>query len=327
MKEIVIGKNEENKRLDSFLKSYLPNASSGFLYKMLRKKSITLNDKKADGKEKLSKGDSIKIFFSDETFDKFHGKQSSHSVEEGNFKALKALGPLEIIYEDSNILLVNKPAGVLSQKSKPSDISLNDWLIDYLVKKGDISTDELGTFKPSICNRLDRNTSGIVICAKSLLGARTMSELLKDRTVDKYYRTIVSGKIGKSSKLSGFLFKDEKKNKVFISQEDPHDTRYSYIETEFVPLEYSSKNNLTLLEVKLITGKPHQIRAHLADQKTPIIGDVKYGGKVIAGQNFQLLHCYRVRFPKEMSIEFSDIAGKEYIAECPEIFDKIFRRG
>ena len=322
MKEIKIGPNESDKRLDSFLKSYLPNAGGSFIYKMLRKKNITLNDKKADGKEKLKNGDYIKIFFSDETFDKFRGKTSS--LPQTEFKALKAFGNLQIIFENDDILFVNKPAGVLSQKAKPEDISLNDWLIEYLLDNKKITADSLETYKPSICNRLDRNTSGLVICAKSLKGARCMNQMLKDRTVDKYYRTIVSGKITGSSELKGFLFKDETKNKFFIKKEDPHDDRYSFIETYFTPLEYNKDRDLTLLEVKLVTGKPHQIRAHLSSIGNPILGDVKYNGLKLSSINYQILHSYRLKFPETMPDGFSDIAGKEFIAELPDIFRKFF---
>ena len=327
MKEIIIGHNEQGKRLDAFLTSYLPNASKGFLYKMLRKKNITLNGKKADGTEKLAVEDSIKIFFADDTFEKFRGNASdSDSVEEKlQFKALKALGRLEIIYEDDNILLVNKPAGVLSQKSQKDDISLNDWLIEYLLDKGDITAKELETYKPSICNRLDRNTSGLVICAKSLLGARTMNGMLKDRTLDKYYRTIVSGRIEDKSTLKGYLYKDEKSNKVTIRKDDPNDDRYTYIATEYVPVVYDKEKDLTMLEVKLITGKTHQIRAHLSSIGHPIIGDVKYGGKVIEGQRFQLLHSYRLRFPAQMAPEFECVHGREFIANLPNIFSQIIK--
>ncbi len=323
MKEIIIGANESEKRLDSFLKGYLPNAGTSFLYKMLRKKNITLNDKKADGKEKLQSGDSIKIFFSDETFDKFRGKEKITPVKT-DFKALKQFGKLDIIFESKDVLFVDKPAGVLSQKAKTSDISLNDWLIEYLLKKGEVSPESLETYKPSICNRLDRNTSGIVICAKSLKGARCMNSMLKDRTVDKYYRTIVSGRITNSSELKGFLFKDEDKNKVFIKKEDPHDDRYSFIETYYEPLEYNAKDDLTMLEVKLVTGKPHQIRAHLSSQGTPIIGDVKYGGKKINSLNHQLLHSYRLVFPIDMPEGFDDLAGREFKSKLPDIFNKYF---
>ena len=325
MKEIIIGKNEQGKRLDAFLVGYLPNATKGFIYKMLRKKNITLNGKKAEGTEKLKPEDSIKIYFADDTFEKFRGKaeDSVNAQSHLQYKALKALGSISVIYEDSNILLVNKPAGVLSQKSQKDDISLNDWLIEYLLDKGSISVKELETYKPSICNRLDRNTSGLVICAKSLLGARTMNGMLKDRTLDKYYRTIVGGQIKEKSRLQGYLYKDEKSNKVTIKTDDPHNDLFSYIETEYMPVAYDIEKNLTMLEVKLITGKTHQIRAHLSSIGHPIIGDVKYGGKIIGDQKCQLLHSYRLIFPAEMPMEFENIKGSEFIADLPPVFSKI----
>ena len=341
MKKIVIGSNETDKRLDGFLKSYLPNASMGFIYKMLRKKNITLNGKKASGTEKLSTSDVICIFFADETLAKFRGISSEGSASGNNGKAhsdiqdfcqreiesYKKIGNLKVIYEDKNVLFADKPAGLLSQKSKEDDDSLNDWLIGYMLENGSISPSELETYKPSICNRLDRNTSGLVICAKSLLGARTMNNMLKDRTLHKYYRTIVTGQISESSGLKGFLYKDEKKNKVFIKTSDPGDDRYSYIETEYKPVRYYKDLDLTLLEVKLITGKPHQIRAHLQSIGHPIIGDVKYGGSPVKGLKYQLLHSYRLVLPKDLKDEFCDIAGKEFIAELPDTFGRIIGKG
>lgn len=339
MKEIVIGNNQTDKRLDGFLKSYLPNASMGFIYKMLRKKNITLNGKKASGTEKLSVNDKICIFFADDTLEKFRGVAGTEqgkeklASSEGNDLAnsyaasLKKIGKLKVIYENQHILLVDKPAGLLSQKSKNTDDSLNDWLIGYMLEKGDITPVELETYKPSICNRLDRNTSGIVICAKSLLGARTMNKMLKDRTLDKYYRTIVTGHLNESSKLKGFLYKDENKNKVYICDTDPDDDRYSYIETEYRPVKYYKDLDLTLLEVKLITGKPHQIRAHLQSIGHPIIGDIKYGGRPVKGLKYQLLHSYRLVFPDSLEDDFSDIAGKEFASELPDIFGKIIGKG
>ena len=321
MKEIVIDKNQESKRLDSFLKAYLSEATGSFIYKMLRKKNITLNDKKADGKEKLKVGDSIKIYFSDETFDKFVGKKNSH-VNEKKSSSYEKLS-VEIVYEDDNVIFVNKPAGLLSQKADKDDISLNDWLIYYLLNKGSVTQESLLTYKPSICNRLDRNTSGLVICAKSLSGAREMNQMLKDRTLDKFYRTLVSGRITDSIRLKGYLYKDEAKNKVFIKENDPKDDRYSYIETEYKPLEYYEKSDLTMLEVKLITGKPHQIRAHLSSIGHPLIGDIKYGGKKYNGINYQLLHSYRIHFPDNMSGELEYLSGREFIAKLPSVFEGI----
>ncbi len=327
MKEIVIGANEQGKRLDSFLKTYLKEASSSFIYKMLRKKNITLNDKKADGKEKLSTGDSVKIYFAEETLLKFIGesKGSSPGANSSYGKAMDSFGPLPVIYEDDNIVLVNKPAGILSQKASDNDLSLNEWLIDYLLEKGEVSEESLLTYRPSICNRLDRNTSGLVICAKSLAGARKMNSLIKERKVDKYYRTIVNGHLTQKVSLKGYLYKDEKSNKVTIKAQDPSDDRYSYIETEYEPVEYLKDSDMTLLEVKLITGKPHQIRAHLSSIGHPIIGDVKYGGARVKGLNYQLLHSYRVVFPGELEEPFDNIRGNEYIATLPKDFDKFLK--
>ncbi|MCR5156896.1 MAG: RluA family pseudouridine synthase [Butyrivibrio sp.] len=327
MKEIIIGANEADKRLDAFLKSYLKEASGGFIYKMLRKKNITLNGKKAEGTEKLKSGDSIRIFFADETLEKFRGKGANASSQAAgeDMKAYEVIGKLSVIYEDDNILLVNKPAGVLTQKADRKDLSLNEWLIGYLLNEGAVSRESLETYRPSVCNRLDRNTSGLVICAKSLTGARKMTDLIKARDVDKYYRTIVSGKLSEKVSLKGFLYKDESRNKVFIKDTDPKDERYSYIETEYEPVSYIKDKDLTILEVKLITGKPHQIRAHLSSIGHPIIGDVKYGGKKVLGLKYQLLHSYRLVFPKGLEPPFDMIAGKEFTADLPDIFNKIIK--
>lgn len=327
MKEIIIGANEADKRLDAFLKSYLKEASGGFIYKMLRKKNITLNGKKAEGTEKLKSGDSIKIFFADETLDKFRGRDNNavSNAAEDDKKAFKTIGNLPIIYEDENILLVNKPAGILTQKADRKDISLNEWLIGYLLSTGEITSESLETYRPSVCNRLDRNTSGLVICAKSLAGARKMTQLIKTREVDKYYRTVVSGRLSERVSLKGYLYKDEARNKVYIKDQDPGDDRYSYIETEYEPVSYLEEKDLTLLEVKLVTGKPHQIRAHLSSIGHPIIGDAKYGGRKVPGLNYQLLHSYRLVFPKVLETPFDVIAGKEFTAELPELFKKIVK--
>ena len=325
MKEITVGPNEEGKRLDSFLKSYLKEAPGSFIFKMLRKKNITLNGKKADGKEKLSKGDSIKIFFSDETLNKFRGENTDTGFKSLG-DAMKTFGEFPVVYEDENIILVNKPWGILSQRADRDDLSLNEWLIDYIYSKGEITRESLTTYRPSICNRLDRNTSGLVICAKTLVGARKMNTIIKDRSVDKYYRTIVTGHLDKPVSLKGYLQKDEKTNKVNIKEIDPKDESYSFVETEYVPLKYYEDSDLTLLEVKLITGKPHQIRAHLSSIGHPIIGDVKYGGPKMKGLGSQLLHSYRLVFPEKMEEPFTNIQGKEFIAELPETFLKFMGR-
>ena len=163
MQEITIGKNEAGQRLDKFLAKYMNLAPKSFFYKMMRKKNITLNGKKCEGAEKLAEGDIVKLFLSDETIAGFT-EVKVQKIQ--NTKKQK----LDVIYEDDHIVLINKPSGMLSQKAKESDFSLVEYLIDYLLDSGAITEESMRSFRPSICNRLDRNTSGIVACGKSLAG-------------------------------------------------------------------------------------------------------------------------------------------------------------
>ena len=171
MQLLTIGKNQAGQRLDKYLKKALPGAGTGFLYKMLRKKNITLNGKKAEGKEILTEGDEVKCFFSEETFASLSGTKSAEDTSDYR-KAYRLLRDVCVIYEDDDILLLDKPAGVLTQKAKPEDLSLNEWLIGHLLETGAIKEADLATFHPSVCNRLDRNTSGIVLCGKTLAGSQ-----------------------------------------------------------------------------------------------------------------------------------------------------------
>lgn len=317
MKEIIINKNQSGQRFDKFLHKLLPEAGTGFLYKMLRKKNITLNLKKAEGKEILCEGDCIRLFLSEETIEKFSNKV--HNNYEIAFQTLKKIS---IIYEDEHIVICNKPVGILSQKAVDTDLSLNEWLIGYLLQKNDITIEDLQTFKPSICNRLDRNTSGLVLCGKSLLGSQNLSQLIKSRSIHKYYRTIVYGQIKNNCLIKGFLTKDKNQNIVTILNSNVEGS--SYIETAYKVLNSSSQ--FSLLEVELITGKTHQIRAHLASIGHPIIGDKKYGNQ-LDNHNFyhlshQLLHAYRIEMP-EISGELSYLSNKTFIANLPKEFEQI----
>ena len=174
---------------------------------MLRKKNIVLNGRKSDGKEKLNVGDSIKIFMADDTILKFRGEIKLDIVKPID---------LDIVYEDDNILIINKPSGMLSQKAEASDVSVNEYIISYLVSTNKLSEEQLKTFKPGVCNRLDRNTSGLIIAGKSLKGLQTMSKMFKERTMDKYYFALVNGKIENKINIKGYLKKDERTNKVTI---------------------------------------------------------------------------------------------------------------
>jgi len=334
MQEIIIGPNQAGQRLDKFLHKYLPNAGSSFLYKMLRKKNITLNGKKADGKEILELNDKVQSYFSDETFAKFAGKASEASATEDKQgksnmentyrKAYRHpdMKDVSVLYEDAHVLVLNKPVGVLTQKAKDSDISLNEWMIGYLLNKGAITSKELELFKPSVVNRLDRNTSGIVLCGISLKGSQVLSRMIRDRSIGKFYRTICVGQIKEAKVLKGSLSKNELTNKVSIDKDGEG------IETAFVPIE-SLKGNMTYLEVELITGKTHQIRAHLASIGHPLIGDTKYGNdkcnqevRKKYGLKNQLLHAYRMEFPV-LEDELSGLSEKIIIAPLPEQFIRI----
>lgn len=315
MKTITISKNEAGQRLDKLLSKYLNLAPKSFLYKMLRKKNITLNGKRADGSEKTAIGDEVKLFLSDETIGKF----SSVEIPDAH-------GNLDIIYEDENILLINKPCGMLSQKARPSDISLVEHLISYLLREGSVTEASLAVFRPSICNRLDRNTSGIVAAGKSLAGLQAMAEVFKDRSLHKYYLCLAEGRISKERLIEGYLTKNETVNQVRIT-EKPDGKDSLLIRTKYRPVSVCEE--ATLLEVELITGRSHQIRAHLASIGHPILGDAKYGNpgtnermRQRFGLKYQLLHSWRLELPK-LSGELSDLSGKVFTARPPEQFDRI----
>ena len=290
MKEFIIEENEAGQRFDKYLAKLLKEAPKSFFYKMLRKKNITLNGKKATGNEKLLKGDTIKLFLSDETFDKFAGST----------QIARAYCELDIIYEDADIIIINKPAGMLSQPADDGESSLVEYLIGYLLKKGELTEEQLKTFKPSVCNRLDRNTSGMVCAGKSLAGLQFLSRIFHDRTLHKYYLCLVKGKLDKPAHIKGYLHKDKKTNKVTISKQEFPDSLP--IETAYHPL--GSNGKMTLLEVELITGRTHQIRAHLAGTGHPLLGDTKYGDNEFNkqytrhGVKHQLLHAYRLVIPE-----------------------------
>ncbi len=328
---IKVGKNESGQRFDKLLMKILKEAPSSFVFKMLRKKNITLNGKKAEGNEKVAEGDEIAFFLSQETFEKFSGKTGDASDKEeteNGHKNTPSLLPSEIIYEDADLIIVNKPAGELSQKAKDNDVSVNERIVTYLSDKG-IGKGE--AFKPGICNRIDRNTSGLVMAGKSLVGLQEAAKLLKGHDLKKFYLCLAVGNVKTRGKFTSWIIKDEKNNKVSVS-ETPKEG-YEKIEAEIHPL--LSDKGYSLLAVRLITGKTHQIRAQLSALGHPLVGDTKYGyredkseEKVKFNVNGHLLHAYMLVFPDDTG-KLKEVCGKVITCMPPARFKntavKIFK--
>ena len=310
MKELIINKTNENQRLDKYLKRILPASSNSFIYKMLRKKNIELNGKRAKGDEILKSGDSIKIFFSDDTF----YKMSESAKEDLSIflDAYKNIKNIEIVFEHEDFMIVNKPEGVLTQRDKSSVPSLNEWCIGYLLSKNFINENTLKEFKPSVLNRLDRNTKGLVLFGKTLTGSQRLSELIKKREIKKYYFAKTEGGCDLNGPYKAYLSKNEKTNKVTIYDDIkniPANVKYSPIFTKINVLK--SEKDYSLLEIELITGKSHQIRAHLAYLGYPLLGDKKYNGKTDSELKHQELTAYKLVFPKfEENDSWNSLSGK-----------------
>lgn len=310
MKEIEITKQEEKQRLDKFLLKYMNQASKGFLYKMLRKKRIKLNGGRAEGNELLQAGDTIQLYLAEETI-------ASFMEEKTIAKAERHFG---IVYEDDEILVVNKPAGLLTHPEKSSDTdTLIDQILYYLYQKGQYQPKRESSFTPALCNRLDRNTSGIVIAGKTLKGVQAVNELIRERKLEKYYLTLVCGEIRQAGEITAYLTKDAEKNQVHLSQKAGLGAKTL---TKYRPL--ASANGFTLLEIELITGKTHQIRAHMQSIGHPVVGDRKYGDAAVNekcrkayGLSNQFLHAYRILWQETAGLS-SYLAGKEMSAPLPK---------
>ena len=288
MKEFEINKNDAGQRLDRFVSKAVPLLPSSLLQKYIRLKRIKVNGKGAKRDTRLSVGDTVQMYINDEFFDAPAPENIYLTVENPD---------LDIVYEDENILLVNKKPGVLCHETEGwSAATLIARIQAYAYQKREWRPREENSFAPALCNRIDRNTGGIVIAAKNAEALRIMNEKIKNREIEKYYLCVVCGvPKPKSGTLTGYLFKDAVKNQVYIKSRPEPGTKTAV--TKYRTLD--TKDGLSLVECELLTGRTHQIRAQMAFAGYPLLGDGKYGSEKLRrqyGEKGQALWSYRVKF-------------------------------
>lgn len=310
--KVEIGVNEAGQRLDKFIRKWLKDVPLSAIYKGIRKGDIKVNDKKSKEKYFLLEGDIVetKEIISDIKKEKFNRIENEH---------------LKITYEDENMVIVEKWPGVLVHSDKKNgDSTLTDYILSYLYDKGDYLPEKEVTFTPAPCNRLDRNTSGVVIFGKNFESLKLLNEMIRERKIKKYYTALVKDRI-KDGIYEAYISKDEDENisKVFDTQK-PNTKRIS-MEVKTI----QSCGTFSLIEIDLITGRSHQLRAHLAHLGNPIVGDIKYGEKKLNsffvnkyGLNYQFLYAYKLVF-KNCSDKLSYMENKTISESLPPIFKKI----
>ncbi len=288
MKEFIINKNDAGQRLDKYITKSFPLLPQSLMYKYIRSKRIKINNKRSEISYRLQENDVISLYINDEFFEPTKPK----------YDFLGAGKSLKIVYEDENIFLIDKPTGLLSHPDEGEYIDTAITRVKrYLYEKGEYNPDNEMSFAPALVNRIDRNTSGIIIGAKNAESLRILNEKLKNRELHKLYLCICLGKIKNSfGTIEGYLEKNEKQNKVYISEKSNDKTKY--IRSEYKVLGYA--NGLSLVEVELHTGRTHQIRASFAYIGHPLLGDGKYGtnaqNKQFGGYKKQFLYSYKLTF-------------------------------
>ena len=331
MKKIIIKESDSNIKVKKYLSKLLPNCSISLLYKLIRKKYFRLNDIYVKGDEVLKIGDVISIFLADETYDSFvnHNKKNNNDSNiENNFNIDLHDEINRIIYEDDNIIIYDKIEGELSQKNDKNTISINEILNYYLQNKGFNSS----IYKPSVINRLDINTRGLIIFCKTYIASNVLSKLFKDQSIKKYYFTFVNGIINKDKDiLYGDYIKDNGINKAYITlSNNIYENKDNLVITEYEVLKKFS--DYTAVNVRLITGKSHQIRAHFSAINHPLICDKKYMDEKLYMENkhrfkrsYQDLICYKIVLPYNEELNKIGLSNKEFIINYGDIdkYEKI----
>ena len=316
MKSFTVGKNDAGLRLDKFVTRTAPLLPATLLYKYIRLKRIKVDGKRAEINTRLALDSVVEMYINDEFFEPKSPK----------YDFMSAAKSLDIVYEDENLLLADKQQGLLVH---PDENEYNDTLIAriqrYLYEKGEYNPEAENSFRPALANRIDRNTGGIVIAAKNAEALRILCDKIKSREIDKMYLTVVHGKPPKNEDiLEGYLEKNEDRRQVYIKNKMTVDTKT--VRTKYSVL--ASKNGLSLLKIQLLTGRTHQIRAHLASIGCPLLGDGKYGvNKKDKAMGFkcQALYSYKLKFNFTTDggiLEY--LNGKTF--QVPEVWfaDKLF---
>lgn len=319
MKTFTVNQNDAGQRLDRFLAKVCPALPQPLMFKLLRKKDIKVNGKRAEGNFRLSAGDAVSVYVRDELLQP--PKRSG--------AALASDAPLSVLYEDENVLLVDKPVGlVVHEDGEGSRDTLIDRIKGYLFRKGEYRPDEENSFAPSLCNRLDRNTGGIVVAAKNAESLRVLNQKIRDRELTKLYLCAVRGiPEPREATRTAYLFKNERENRVVISERKTPANRT--IVTKYRVLETAGGNSL--LEIDLVTGRTHQIRAHMAYLGYPLLGDGKYGdnrSNKSAGFSEQALYSYKLRFAFRTDGGILNyLNGREFTAENVGFLEKFRQAG
>ncbi|MDY3079909.1 MAG: RluA family pseudouridine synthase [Oscillospiraceae bacterium] len=317
MKEFTIKKNDAGQRLDRFVGKAVPLLPEALLQKYIRIKRIKLNGRGAKRDVRLSEGDTLQLYINDEFFEK--------PREENSY--LKVGTPrLDIVYEDENILLADKKPGVLCHSAGVWDYNtLIANIQAYMAQKGEWKPKEENSFAPALCNRIDRNTGGIVIAAKNAEALRILNEKIKDREIEKYYLCAVQGKPRPAQgRLENYLFKDAGKNQVYVKNRPEPGAKTAVTEYRLI----ASKGALSLVECRLLTGRTHQIRAQMAHAGYPLLGDGKYGSERFNkgyGEKGQALYSYKLKFdfPTDAgALEY--LRGKIFTVKSVDFAEKYF---